>query len=103
MGSLTDVPGIRVGHVQRDDAGWLTGVTVVLPPPGTVGSVDVQGGGPATQNVFTRNTAYGSANFDCFDDTTGASTKGTANTWQRYGTARNIGDTSSPLGLCRTH
>ncbi|WP_079596684.1 P1 family peptidase [Arthrobacter sp. P2b] len=51
MGSLTDVPGIRVGHVQRNDAGWLTGVTVVLPPPGTVGSVDVQGGGPATHET----------------------------------------------------
>ncbi|RDV09748.1 peptidase S58 family protein [Arthrobacter sp. RT-1] len=51
MGSLTDVPGIRVGHVQRHDAGWLTGVTVVLPPPGTVGSVDVQGGGPATHET----------------------------------------------------
>jgi L-aminopeptidase/D-esterase-like protein len=51
MGSLTDVPGIRVGHVQRSDAGWLTGVTVVLPPPGTVGSVDVQGGGPATHET----------------------------------------------------
>ena len=66
MGAITDVTGIRVGHVQRsgidqgsgtvherdggvpDDAGWLTGVTVVLPPPGTVGSVDVRGGGPAT-------------------------------------------------------
>ena len=51
MGSLTDVPGIRVGHVQRNDAGWLTGVTAVLPPPGTVGSVDVQGGGPATHET----------------------------------------------------
>ncbi|SLK01373.1 L-aminopeptidase/D-esterase [Arthrobacter sp. P2b] len=45
------MPGIRVGHVQRNDAGWLTGVTVVLPPPGTVGSVDVQGGGPATHET----------------------------------------------------
>jgi L-aminopeptidase/D-esterase-like protein len=51
MGSITDVPGIRVGHVQRDSGGWLTGVTVVLPPPGTVGSVDVQGGGPATHET----------------------------------------------------
>jgi L-aminopeptidase/D-esterase-like protein len=51
MGALTDVPGIRVGHVQRNDGGWLTGVTVVLPPPGTVGSVDVQGGGPATHET----------------------------------------------------
>ena len=63
MGAITDVTGIRVGHVQRsgivqepdggvpDDAGWLTGVTVVLPPPGTVGSVDVRGGGPATSET----------------------------------------------------
>ncbi|GAB5078120.1 P1 family peptidase [Arthrobacter sp. AD-310] len=51
MGSLTDVAGIRVGHVQKTDGGWLTGVTVVLPPPGTVGSVDVQGGGPATHET----------------------------------------------------
>jgi len=51
MGTLTDVPGIRVGHVQKNTDGWLTGVTVVLPPPGTVGSVDVQGGGPATHET----------------------------------------------------
>jgi L-aminopeptidase/D-esterase-like protein len=51
MGTITDVPGIRVGHVQKDTDGWLTGVTVVLPPPGTVGSVDVQGGGPATHET----------------------------------------------------
>lgn len=51
MGSLTDVPGVRVGHVHKTDGGWLTGVTVVLPPPGTVGSVDVQGGGPATHET----------------------------------------------------
>lgn len=51
MGTITDVPGIRVGQVQKDTDGWLTGVTVVLPPPGTVGSVDVQGGGPATHET----------------------------------------------------
>jgi len=51
MGAITDVPGIRVGHVQKHDDGWLSGVTVVLPPPGTVGSVDVQGGGPATHET----------------------------------------------------
>lgn len=51
MGSITDVAGFRVGHVQKDGHGWLTGVTVVLPPPGTVGSVDVQGGGPATHET----------------------------------------------------
>jgi L-aminopeptidase/D-esterase-like protein len=51
MGAITDVPGIRVGHVQKNDDGWLSGVTVVLPPPDTVGSVDVQGGGPATHET----------------------------------------------------
>lgn len=55
MGSLTDVPGIRVGHVHKTDGGWLTGVTVVLPPPGTVGSVEVQGGGPATHETDALN------------------------------------------------
>jgi L-aminopeptidase/D-esterase-like protein len=40
-----------VGHVQRTDDGWLSGVTVVLPPPGTVGSVDVRGGGPGTHET----------------------------------------------------
>jgi L-aminopeptidase/D-esterase-like protein len=49
--SITDVPGIRVGQVDRTGGGWLTGVTVVLPPPGTVGAVDVRGGGPATHET----------------------------------------------------
>lgn len=51
MGAITDVPGIRVGHEQKTGDGWLTGVTVVLPPPGTVGSVDVRGGGPGTHET----------------------------------------------------
>jgi hypothetical protein len=61
------------------------------------------GGGPAAQNVFTRNGAHGSANYDCFDNTTGPATLGTANTWLRGGARRNVGDTSSPTGLCRKH
>ncbi|MHA7299879.1 P1 family peptidase [Pseudarthrobacter sp. MDT1-22] len=51
MGAITDVPGIRVGHEQKSGDGWLTGVTVVLPPRGTVGSVDVRGGGPGTHET----------------------------------------------------
>lgn len=51
MGAITDVTGIRVGQVQKSDDGWLSGVTVVLPPPGTVGSVQVQGGGPGTHET----------------------------------------------------
>lgn len=51
MTAITDVAGLRVGHVQKSDAGWLSGVTVVLPPPGTIGSVDVRGGGPGTHET----------------------------------------------------
>lgn len=50
-GAITDVAGVRVGHAQRVGDGWLTGVTVVLPPPGTVGGVDVRGGGPGTHET----------------------------------------------------
>ncbi|HSU71213.1 MAG TPA: P1 family peptidase, partial [Micrococcaceae bacterium] len=50
-GSITDVPGIRVGQVHRTDTGWLSGVTVVLPPPGSIGAVDVRGGGPGTHET----------------------------------------------------
>jgi L-aminopeptidase/D-esterase-like protein len=49
--ALTDVAGIRVGQYQRRGRGWLTGTTVVLPPPGTVGGVDVRGGGPGTRET----------------------------------------------------
>lgn len=50
-GSVTDVPGVKVGHSTRNSDGWLTGVTVILPPPGTIGSVDVRGGGPGTHET----------------------------------------------------
>ncbi len=48
---ITDVGGIRVGHCTRDEPGWLTGVSVLLLPPGTVGGVDVRGGGPGTRET----------------------------------------------------
>jgi L-aminopeptidase/D-esterase-like protein len=48
MGSLLDVPGLRVGHAQRIGDGWLTGVTAVVLPLGSAGGVDVRGGGPGT-------------------------------------------------------
>ncbi|ULP41160.1 P1 family peptidase [Mycobacterium lentiflavum] len=57
MNALTDVGGIRIGHYQRLDpdaalgAGWATGVTVVLTPPGTVGAVDCRGGAPGTRET----------------------------------------------------
>jgi L-aminopeptidase/D-esterase-like protein len=50
--SLVDVAGIRVGHCTRDEPGWLTGVTVVVAPPGgAVAGVDVRGGGPGTRET----------------------------------------------------
>jgi L-aminopeptidase/D-esterase-like protein len=46
---ITDVPGIRVGHATN--AAAATGCTVVLPPPGTVGSGEVRGGAPGTRET----------------------------------------------------
>lgn len=45
--TITDVPGIRVGHWTGPD----TGVTVVWAPSGTVGSGEVRGGAPATRET----------------------------------------------------
>jgi putative pantetheine hydrolase len=50
--TLTDVPGIRVGHAHRRGDGWLTGTTVVLAPEGgACAGVDVRGGGPGTRET----------------------------------------------------
>ncbi|KGN32868.1 peptidase S58 DmpA [Knoellia sinensis KCTC 19936] len=51
LNAITDVAGLRVGQITRDEPGWLTGVTVVVPPPGTVGGVDVRGGAPGTRET----------------------------------------------------
>ncbi|MET0144366.1 MAG: P1 family peptidase [Ilumatobacteraceae bacterium] len=48
---ITDVEGVAVGHHSRRGRGWLTGTTVVVPPRGTVGGVDVRGGGPGTRET----------------------------------------------------
>ncbi len=47
--TLTRIHGIRVGHAQDLDA--LTGCTVILCPPGTVGGVDQRGGAPGTRET----------------------------------------------------
>ncbi|MEU6005974.1 P1 family peptidase [Streptomyces sp. NPDC047453] len=50
--ALTDVEGVRVGHVTRTGGGWLTGTTVVLAPEGgAVAAVEVRGGGPGTKET----------------------------------------------------
>jgi L-aminopeptidase/D-esterase-like protein len=46
---ITAVRGIRVGH--STDRSGLTGCTVVLCPPGTVGSGEVRGGAPGTRET----------------------------------------------------
>jgi L-aminopeptidase/D-esterase-like protein len=49
MPSIADVPGITVGNWSDDVA--RTGCTVVLPPPGTIASCEVRGGGPGTRGT----------------------------------------------------
>src|SRR5215207_9928302 len=44
---ITDVPGVLAGHWTGD----ATGVTVVVFPPETVGSVEIRGGAPATRET----------------------------------------------------
>jgi L-aminopeptidase/D-esterase-like protein len=44
---LTDVPGVQAGHWT----GAETGVTVIVLPEGTVGSVEIRGGAPATRET----------------------------------------------------
>lgn len=48
FGSITDVPGVTVGHHQRSGRGWQTGTTVVIVECGATPGVDVRGGGPGT-------------------------------------------------------
>ena len=48
-GSITDVPGIRVGHWT--DRRAITGCTVVLPDRPAVAGVDVRGGAPGTRET----------------------------------------------------
>lgn len=49
LDSITDVPGIQVGHAQDQVA--LTGVTVVLCPEGAVAGMDQRGGAPGTRET----------------------------------------------------
>ncbi|MEA1978701.1 MAG: P1 family peptidase [Chloroflexota bacterium] len=47
--TITDVPGIRVGHAHDSEA--ITGCTVVLCPQGAVAGVDQRGGAPGTRET----------------------------------------------------
>ncbi|HJA28528.1 MAG TPA: P1 family peptidase [Candidatus Olsenella pullicola] len=47
--SVTQIPGIYVGHATNEKAG--TGCTVIACPEGATGGVDVRGGAPATRET----------------------------------------------------
>jgi len=51
--TITDVPGIKVGHSQNLKAG--TGCTVVICEKGAVAGVDVRGGAPGTRETDLLN------------------------------------------------
>jgi L-aminopeptidase/D-esterase-like protein len=53
MKGLTDIPGIRVGHVSDYEA--ITGCTAILCEPAAVGGVDIRGSASGTQEVDTLN------------------------------------------------
>ena len=48
-GTITDVPGIKVGHAQDFEA--ITGCTVVICEKGAVAGVDQRGGAPGTRET----------------------------------------------------
>jgi len=48
-GTITDVPGVRVGHAQDIEGG--TGCTVIICDAGAVAGVDVRGSAPCTREV----------------------------------------------------
>ena len=51
--SITDVPGVEVGHAQNEQA--LTGVTVLICRKGAIGGVDQRGGAPGTRETDLLN------------------------------------------------
>ncbi len=51
MKGLTDIPGIRVGHVS--DFEGITGCTAVLCEQGAVGGVDIRGSASGTEEIAT--------------------------------------------------
>lgn len=56
MKGLTDIPGIRVGHVSDYQA--ITGCTAILCEAGAVGGVDIRGAASGTQETETLNPLH---------------------------------------------
>ena len=53
---LTDIPGIRVGHVS--DFGAITGCTAILCEQGAVGGVDIRGSATGTEEIATLDPGH---------------------------------------------
>ena len=47
--SICDVPGIKVGHAQDQQA--KTGCTVIIPDNGAIGGIDIRGSAPGTREI----------------------------------------------------
>ena len=56
MKGLTDIAGIRVGHVSDFDA--ITGCTAILCGEGAVGGVDIRGSATGTEETATRDPGH---------------------------------------------
>ena len=56
MKGLTDIPGIRVGHVSDYEA--ITGCTAILCEQGAMGGVDIRGGASGTQEIDTLSPGH---------------------------------------------
>lgn len=56
MKGLTDIPGIRVGHVSDYEA--ITGCTAILCEQGAVGGVDIRGSASGTQETPTLDPGH---------------------------------------------
>ena len=56
MKGLTDVPGFRVGHATDIDS--ITGCTVILCPPDTVGGVDIRGSATGSSELDALNPGH---------------------------------------------
>ncbi|HEY1218475.1 MAG TPA: P1 family peptidase [Bryobacteraceae bacterium] len=56
MKGLTDIPGIRVGHVSDYEA--LTGCTAILCEQGAVGGVDIRGSASGTEETPTLDPGH---------------------------------------------
>lgn len=49
--SLTDVPGLKVGHYTRSDSGYRTGTTVIRTEQGATAGYSQMGGAPGTKET----------------------------------------------------